>query len=325
MALAAVRHFLEHTSQDPGSLWRLPELEGMASRPPPDDMLHRNGTVLRADAYAIWFRWFVEGLCNPLRYVGDETKTIIDVLADTIARVDEIYPREPRDERLVLAQRLAQRVMVEVERRRDLGRVGASSLLKRELVDAAGGVPRCYICGFRFGPDALDKFLKRRAGIKLSLPSFVDVLRPRGLSDRDIGIEVDHVVPVAGGGGGRDNLALACGWCNKSKGARTSIYDADGRPPRSSYVLGAHTWHELPHPFWTVRILATRARCEHGGGCPARPQEAELFLAPGDHRGSPNPSNLHVYCSAHDPYAAHRFYGREAARRVWAERARAEA
>jgi hypothetical protein len=317
-----VSHYVDETPQNLASFWRFADLVAMASRPPPDTMLPRNGSILRADAYAIWFRWFIEGLCNPLRYVDDETKTIVDVLSDTLARVDTIYPNEPRDERHALAQKLTQRIMLEVERRRQLKRLGASAALKRELVDRAGGEPRCWICGFKFSSQAVDKFLRGRKSGSLPLPQFVDVLRPRGIVPRDIGVEVEHVVPVASGGGGSGNLALACGWCNKNKGARTSIYDADGRPPRSIYMLGAQLWHELPHPFWTVRILATRARCEHADGCTATVKNAELFIAPGDHRGAPNPSNLHVCCTEHDPYLAHRFYGREVAQRIWAARAR---
>lgn len=325
MSLGSVSHYVDQTPHDPACFWRMADLIAMALRTPPDAILPRNDAMLRADAYATWFRWFVEGLCNPLRYVDDEGKTIIDVLADVLARINEIYPHEPQDERSSLAQKLAQRIMLEVERRRQLKRVGASSGLKRELIDAAGGDPRCWICGFKFSNPAIEKFLKIPNSTSLELPQFVDVLRPRGIKLRDIGIEIEHVVPVAGGGGGRDNLALSCGWCNKSKGARTSIYDADGRPPRSIYKLAGHTWHELPHPFWTVRILATRARCEHSSGCSATVKNSELFIAPADHRGAPNPSNLHVYCSAHDPYSAHRFFGREAAEQIWIERARAAA
>ncbi len=325
MSLARVSHYIEETPGDPSSLWRMADLVAMSSRPPPDAMLPHNEPMLRADAYAIWFRWFVEGLCNPLRYVEDETKTIIDVLSDVLARVDAVYPGEPRDERIAFGQKISRRIMLEVERHRQLKRVGASPSIKRDLVDTAGGEPRCWICGFKFSAPALDRFLKRRKGIELELPQFVDVFRPRGIVPRDIGIEVEHIVPVAAGGGGKANLALACGWCNKSKGARTSIYDADGRPPRSAYALGAAVWHELPHPFWTVRILATRARCEHSDGCNATVKNAELFIAPGDPRGAPNPSNLHVYCAEHDPYAAHRFFSREAAKRIWDDRARTAA
>lgn len=325
MSLARIAEYVSQTSDDPLSQWRMQDLVQMSSRQPPDAMLPHNEPMLRADAYAIWFRWFLEGLCNPLRYVDDETKTVVDVLADVLARVDAMYPSEPKDERTAFAEKVAVRVVSEVTRHRQRKRVGASSAHKRDLIDAATNGPRCWICGYKFSEDAVDRFLKKRKGIQLDLPQFVDVLRPRGIVARDVGIEVEHVVPVAGGGGGKGNLALACGWCNKSKGACTSIYDADGRAPRSSFSLGAIVWYELPHPFWTVRILATRRRCEYSGGCTATVSDAELFIAPADFRGAPNPSNLHVYCANHDPYRVQRIYSREKAAAIWDARSRAVA
>ena len=322
MSFALLSEYLSEVSDDPATVWNWAELVKLAGKAPPDAVLPRHAPMLRADTYAIWVRWFVEGLCNPLRYVEDEKKTVIDVYADTLARVDALYPQEPKDEREAFAGTVARRVMREVERRRRLGRTGASSALKQELIDRAPHDPRCWICGYKFEQDAVDRFLKRRSGIALRCPEFVDILRPRGLIPRDLGIEVEHMVPVADGGGGDDNLALACGWCNRSKGARTSIYDIDGRAPRSVYMLGHHVWLELPHPFWTVRILATRRRCEHVGGCDARSDNSELFIAPGDPSGAPNPSNLFVYCRAHDPYSVDRLLPREQANKIWSDRIR---
>jgi hypothetical protein len=89
--------------------------------------------------------------------------------------------------------------------------------------------------------------------------------------------------------------------------------------------LGSQVWYELPHPFWTVRLLAIHGRCEHPSGCEATVKNSELFISPSDHRGAPNPCNLHVYCANHDPYATDRFYGREIVRRIWQERARSSA
>lgn len=322
MSFALLSNYVRTSPDDPATIWQWEHLVESAGKDPPSGVLRRHAEVLRADTYAIWYRWFIEGLCNPLRYVADEKKTIVDVLADTINRVDQIYRDEPEDEREELARLIATRVMREVERHRTIGRTHASASKKQELIDQAPHGPRCWICGYLFEQPAIDKFLRRRRGITLSCPPFVDILRPRGLEPRDIGIEVEHMVPVAGGGGGSDNLAISCGWCNKSKGARTSIYDIGGRAPRSAYMLGQQAWLELPHPFWTVRILATRQRCEHTSSCPARTTNAELFIAPGDPRGAPNPSNLFVYCQAHDPYSVDRLLPLAQAQKIWADRTR---
>ncbi|EPB6481579.1 MULTISPECIES: HNH endonuclease [Pseudomonas] len=322
MSLARVSSYISNAPSDPAGIWQQPELEKWSTSPP-EDMTARHETILRADAHALWFRWFIEGICNPLRYVDDEKKTIIDVLSDVIPRVDEIYPKEPADERSQVAKKIATHIMAEVSRRRQIERVSASIHQKRELIDSSAEEPRCWMCGYRFSERAIEKFLGKTRGLTLDPPQFVDILRPRGIYVRDIGIEVEHIVPVAGGGGGLENLALACGWCNKSKGARTSLYDADARAPRASYVLGNIRWHELPHPFWTVRLMATRMRCEHSSGCDRNIKNSELFIAPSDHRGAPNPSNLHIYCAEHDPYHLSRFFPREEAARIWKEKTRA--
>ncbi len=320
-SLEQLSAFVASASHNPVSAWRPDDLKALAGRTLPDVVFERNHAVLKADAHTLWLRWFLEGMCNPLRYVDDATKTIVDVHFDTLDRVNELYPGAPQPERDQLAEHVSRHVMAEVERRRRLGRTHASEDQRRELVDNSGGKPRCWMCGYRFTQPAVDRFLRKSRSAPDS-PDFVDILRPRGLKTRDVCIEVEHIVPVAGGGGGTDNLALACGWCNASKGARTSIYDARARPPRSPFMLGGHQLHELPQPFWSIRLMAMRRRCEHLDGCSASVDSDELFLAPTDPRGSLNPSNLRVFCAAHDPYASHRWYGREAARKIWSERIR---
>lgn len=320
-SLEQLTTFIAGASNDPASIWRRDDLKALAAISIPDAILERNHAVLKADMHALWLRWFLEALCNPSRYVEDETKTIVDVHLDTLDRVNGLYSGAPQPERAQLAEHISRHVMAEVERRRRLGRTHASPAQRRELVENACGKPRCYMCGYAFSSRAVDRFL-RKSGLGLELPEFVDILRPRGLDAGDIRIEVEHIVPVAGGGGGMDNLALACGWCNGSKGARTSIYDARARPPRSTFTLGSHRLHELPQPFWCVRLMTFRRTCEHLDGCSASVDNAELFLAPTDPRGSLNPSNVRVFCAEHDPYAAHRWYGREVARKIWRERQR---
>ena len=325
MSLDRILKHIADTSLEPGSYWRREDLISMSTHVPPESMLARNETVLRADAHSLWFRWFIQGICNPLRYVEDDRKSMVDVLADTIPRINELYRTEPESERKELAAGIAKHVMAEVTRRRGIARVNATMSQKRDLVDDTLGQPRCWVCGFLFSKAAVDIFLKKKTGATLNVPRLVDIFRPRGLIERDIRIEVEHIVPVASGGGGKDNLALSCGWCNKSKGALTSLYDADAHAPLARFKTGSTSWHELPHPFWTVRLLAIRAKCEFSGhgGCAATTKTDELFIAPSDHRGSPNPSNLHVYCTKHDPYSIDRFVNRRTAEQIWKSRKRA--
>jgi len=321
VSLLRVQNYISKRSEDPAGVWRMTDLVDLAQAAPPDQILQSNDAMIRADAYAVWFRWFIEGLCSPLQYVQDETQTVVEIYADIYQHISEIYPRDPDDERQALSKDLAQRVLAEVVRRRRLGRVGASAARKRELIETVA-IPRCWVCGFRFSTEAIDKFLGRRKSVVLNLPEFVDILRPRGTSARDIGIEVEHVVPVVSGGGGDQNLALSCGWCNKSKGAKTLLYDADAHAPRVSYWLGSSQFHQLPHPFWTVRIMGTRRRCEHPSGCSRTVMTDELYLTPLNSKGSPNPSNLGIVCEEHDPFRNDRFYARDKAKLIWNSRTR---
>ena len=125
----------------------------------------------------------------------------------------------------------------------------------------AGPEPRCWICGYQFEQWAVDRFLRSKSvSNKPSLPLFVDYMRPQGLRARDFYVETDHVMPIAEGVDEVDNLRLACGWCNAHKGDRTSLYDVGAKPLIVPHMRRGKT--SAPRPFWVVRLLATRRRCE---------------------------------------------------------------
>jgi hypothetical protein len=321
MALENVNRFIGPVPNGGRSSWSFDDLHTLASQRLPDVITDRNDLILRADVNALWLKWFIEGFCSPLRYVDDTTKGEAHVLLDVTKRVNEMLVHEPAARRQIFAKRIAERVMEEVNRQRDIKRDFANKQIKEDLI-AAAATPRCWMCGYAFSAEALGIFLKKPGVGALQLPKLVDLLRPRGIIDRDISIEVEHIVPVASGGAGAANLALACGWCNRYKGAKTSIYDATFRAPRSPYKLGGSLMYELPHPFWTIRLLAVRRKCEHLEGCDAHADTHEMFIAPVSSLGSPNPSNLQVFCGEHDPHRLHRFVTREDAEKVWEERRR---
>jgi hypothetical protein len=132
-------------------------------------------------------------------------------------------------------------------------------------------------------------------------------MKPR-LRQRDYGIEVDHMVPFSQGGGGDDNLALACGWCNKTKGARLSLYDVQARPLEFRHPnLGITS---VPRPFWVVRIMALRRRCEYGA-CERNVSNSEVTALPRNPCGAMNPMNLMVTCVEHDRLGADRLVHRK--------------
>lgn len=321
MALENVNRFIGPASATGSSNWAIEDLHTLASQRLPDLITERNDLILRADANSLWLRWFIEGFCSPSRYVDDHTKGEAHVLFDAMLRVDELFVHDTAPRRRTFAEKIAKQVMEEVIRQRNLKRDYASKKVKEDLVSASA-TPRCWMCGYAFSSEALGIFLKQPGAAPLQLPRLVDILRPRGLIERDISMEVEHITPVASGGTGTSNLALACGWCNRHKGAKTSIYDASFRAPRAPYTLGGQTLYELPHPFWTIRLMAVRRKCEHPDGCDASADSHEMFIAPVSCLGSPNPSNLQIFCSAHDPYRLDRFVNRTDAETIWADRKR---
>jgi hypothetical protein len=142
------------------------------------------------------------------------------------------------------------------------------------------------------------------------LPQFIDWLKPRGLAAQDSEIEVDHIVPHAAGGGNQENLALACGWCNRSKGAFAGIYDQPLTPILVRHPhLGIRT---APRPLWVVRLLATRGRCEALEGCSETTHICELTVMLKHINGAANPANLRVVCKKHDDMRETRFISRDA-------------
>jgi hypothetical protein len=141
VSLERINQYLKNTPHGPGSIWRMGDLLTISANAFPDELLYRNDTVLRADIFALWFRWFTEGLCNPLRYVRDETKTIVDVTADTYSRVNLLFANDPEPQRLKLTEQLAIHIMEEITRQRQLGRTNATLAEKQELIDDSGDQP----------------------------------------------------------------------------------------------------------------------------------------------------------------------------------------
>jgi hypothetical protein len=120
----------------------------------------------------------------------------------------------------------------------------------------------------------------------------------RGQQAKDLRVEVDHLVPFSHGGQGGKNLRLACGWCNRYKSDNLSLYDQAFAPRRVRDAKGRV--QTIPRPFWVVRLLSVRGRCEWPKGCGRTTASAELFVAPKLPGGAMNPPNLMLVCEEHD-------------------------
>jgi len=272
--------------------WSSQGVSSMAARALPDGLLGTRSAILRADINLLWARWFTESICGPSFGVHAK-RGYAFVLGAVREQIDIRFSDYPSNERSGLARVMARFVLEGVNQRRQ-ERQPLSRDDKLNLLDAAGDPPRCWICGYAFDRHAIESFLMPVH--PLPLKTFVDLMKPR-LHERDYAIEVDHIVPFSEGGGGETNLAIACGWCNKAKGARLSLYDVQARPLIFHHpALGIIS---VPRAFWTVRILALRNRCEYEA-CRTTASQAELTVLPRNPHGAMNPMNLMITCLDHD-------------------------
>jgi hypothetical protein len=308
--------FLEKTPYDLESVWDYGAVAGLASRNLPSQVLGDQEPLLKGDQHRLWLRWFLEGLISPRLAAKNSTLGKLEVLEMALKRISSLYREIEVDRQKRLAQAVTNHVMATVDIIRSAsGRDTATMATRHALI--AGGA-RCYICGYAFSKEAVDAFLRVNGRAAIKLPTLVDVFRPRGLKARDESIEIEHFVPVAAGGSGQANLRVACGWCNKYKSDRTSIYETAFMPSHTvPYKIAKTVLTELPNPFWTIRLLALRGKCQHKTGCSHTAASSEMFVTLTDWSGSPNPTNLKVYCEVHDPIRVDRMQARKDVEALW--------
>ncbi len=321
MSASTTVKFVENAPHnDPAFIWDRSRLSAFGGSTVPTDVLGLHDGLLRGDQSVLWLRWFLEGIASPGTYLADPSKTWAHLYDHVLTRIEDTYRDDLDSDRRDLARAIADHLFSEIERRRLAGRKGASKSDRVSLIQSATP-PRCYLCGYAFESAAIQKFLGQKGGPAVNLPVTLDVLRPRGRKPHEVCIEVEHVMPVASGGLGGSNLRLACGWCNRAKSAKTSIYDASAtaRVPSGTLplVLGGHRQFELPEPFWVVRITAIQGQCQ-AAGCSATIQNSELRVTLKDFSGSPNPTNLRAVCPRHDPIVSDRLKNRDVVKAWWA-------
>lgn len=321
MSIDLIASYIENSLFDPKSVWDENSLRQLALMEMPQLVFRDKQTLLKGDQVRLWTRWFLEGLISPQPFIKDLSKDELHIFEIALSKIGRLYPDADLNQRKLLASAISKRLFCDIKRKRESeGRDYATIETRRALVEASSH-PKCYLCGYHFSKEAIDAFLRVRGRNQVILPTLIDIFRPR-LIERDVKIEIEHVVPVAEGGNGQDNLKLACGWCNKYKSDKTSIYEANLSPSKISFKIDKYELHELPEPFWQIRLLGIGGRCQHSDGCSTTTNEKELFIALKDWDGSPNPTNLRLYCAEHDPISSYRFMPRDFVSEIWGGRER---
>lgn len=301
--------YLSAYSFDQG-VWDLGISQGLAGVQV-DQKIHRHrGYYLESDIRRLWAQWFIEGVLDPHTLIEKYNQPL---LLDIVPEVDRVLSSTfnvPtniawRDIRLAISEALLKRMeqIIAMQKRK------AFRSKDRELLLAqAGQKPRCWVCGDAFEKGAIALFKGEVSTI--NLPRYVDVLRPKGLKERHLKIEIDHMFPIAKGGEHDiTNFRLCCGWCNIHKKDRTSLYEVDGVPVRlmPGTITKKTSIRTIPRHFWTVRAMGLLQRCEHDG-CTATVSDSSLYISLIEPSGAATPSNLKVVCEDHDDYRSSRLH-----------------
>jgi HNH endonuclease len=309
MSLGEVRTFVEYATAALSQSWNSNALQPVSGLHPSGAVLGARETLLRADVHTLWFRWFLDSILDPEKFVLSYPGYAY-LVAEVFPKVNTMFPSVPLDERQELASAVTRAIGKEIERRRNLRRQPISQDTRLSVWDNSGPDQRCWVCGYQFDNLARNEFL----GLPLEnatrqLAMFVDLAKPRGLNARDYKIELDHVDPVSAGGQSGDNLRLSCGWCNAHKSNSVSLYDVAGecrflKHPKEGKIA-------VPQPFWVIRLLGLRQRCEWAGGCINTTKNSELTVALRNPKGATNPINMTVVCNLHDTMKAERLISRK--------------
>lgn len=305
MSTSNLQNFIVAALREHETPWSCEGLEAIGGLMPPDLLFGGRDVLLKADIHTLWARWFVESLCDSRLH--EKITSYAKIYETTASSLRSVLPLSPPQELQKLAGLVSRLLLETIERRKAARREAADDGVRELLLARAGTPARCWVCGLQFSSNAIERFRYRGDfGQKTSeLPKFLDFFAPRGLTERDKRIEIDHVVPISSGGESGANLRLACGWCNRNKSDSVSIYDHAFAPLRATHpVLGPMS---VPRPFWVVRILGVRRGCEYVGGCGRSVADSQLTVCWKNQGGAVNPCNLQVCCYEHDPLGVNRW------------------
>ena len=280
----------------------------------PEPVYGRLRDLLLADSRLLWARWYVASLVDAERILakpdadyGDLYRAVVEGL-----EVTTVLPAaEVRQLAKVLAEQAGDAVAAGRSHRTRL----ANTEHRDRLLAAAGAKPRCWICGYAFDEDSIDRLSGSSSHRPdRRLPTHVDRFKPMGVAASNFAVRIDHVRPHSRGGVTEiQNLRLCCGWCNGAKGGMLGLYDGSLRPRT---VAGeGRVPLSCPRPFWIARLLAVRGRCEHPEGCTKTTSQHELSVVLRHEAGAAVPQNLTIRCEEHNKQPS-RFVRREAMRDI---------
>ena len=239
------------------------------------------------------------------RRLGDAPWTAL--YAQARATVDHQLWDTPAHERQEMAMALARYARAEVDRRQWAERISLSLADRRSLIVAAGSPPRCWVCGSTFPEEALDRFLKVGSGRHPGASALRRTSTSRAGASRGIySSRWTTSCPSPKADSTRRICASPVAGANRVKSNSLTLYAAPAGVRYAKHPsLGKG--RGPPSPFWVVRLLGLRGRCEAPEGCDQTTSNARLTVCMRNVEGAPNPLNLMVCCYEHDSLKDRRF------------------
>jgi hypothetical protein len=287
--------------------WYPNSLANLAILNPPREVFPNNNVICKSDMSFIWLSWFVETV-----YDYNLAKDDISYAAVfSYVRRGLVHSgfSETSGDFTEVSKSVSRLVYAYIGNIKGRKRKQPKIATKEALLERSQSSPICWICGYRFKPEAIKRYLGDDSDF--ILPDTFDYFSARGLKERDISIEIEHKQPFSSGGADiddLDNIDLSCGFCNKHKWKFLSIYDANrGLRSFQHPNLGLVS---IPQPYWVIRILALAEKCSTEG-CTAKKSKQQLYIDLVNPLGSASPTNLKVVCRKHLNNLGSRFVDRE--------------
>jgi len=275
--------------------WNKQNLSSLALTTTPEALFSNRMNLFKADMTFTWLSWFIESIYDYNLAPADiDYPDVCSLVRRGLIKSGFLESADCFNDVWVNISKV---IFIYILRANGRKRQHVSKAIKFDLVSKARGNLKCWICGYKFLEDSVNIFLNKPG--KISLPSVVDYISPKGLKERDLKIEVEHKQPFSSGGGDLDdpnNIDLSCGYCNRYKWKFLSIYDANRSlrsfsHPRLGFV-------SVPQPYWVIRILALTDKCSEPN-CTAHKKNQPLYVDFINDIGSAVPNNLKVVCRKH--------------------------
>ncbi|KUJ00071.1 HNH endonuclease domain-containing protein [Vibrio sp. MEBiC08052] len=245
------------------SAWSWSDQVELAGIKPPDMLMGIRRDLLQGDISREWVKWVIEQFIDH-KYLKSNC-SYVWIFSDIYKNIESLIGLQASNEvKMDIAKIISKLVKDRIDWiKSEYSRKSFSVKLKEDLLDAymSEGKVRCWLTGYEFSKDAIFNFQSTKSDkVKINLPEYVDRIRPIGLTENDLRIEIDHLYPYSlGGNDSLDNYRLVCGWANRVKSNNISGYSLGTKINQKVGI-----WPKSYY-YWIIRLIGLRRKCEEKG------------------------------------------------------------